>query len=415
MSGKLPLLVIGGGIAGMTAAIEAAEAGAEVVLVESLPYLGGRVVRNHLYFPKLCPPLCGLEINLQRLTRNERIRVFTSTRIVGAERTGSKWAVELETAPQWINEKCTACGECAKVCTTEVSDPFNLEMNKVKAVRLPHPAAWPHRYVLDSDACTPDELQAIAEACPVGAVDLDASASRHTIEAGAIIVATGWQPYSPSRLDNLGAGNIADVITNVQMERMAAEDGPTGGRIQRISDARQPRKVAFVQCAGSRDVNHLPYCSGVCCLASLKQALYVKEQIPDCQVDIFYIDRRALGRNEDVLRRVEGLEGVRLIKGKAGKIQSDGNEIVLRLEDVESGRMLEARADLVVLATGMVPNLASEKLPIPVAVDEDGFAVDDPQQAIFAAGVARRPEEVAATTRDATGAAAKAMAAMRRA
>ena len=411
-----PLLVLGAGIAGITAALEAAEAGGEVLLVEREPYLGGRVARNHLYFPKLCPPLCGLEINLQRLQRNPRIRVLTSTSLVAAERSGSGWRVVLESRPAWIRDNCTACGECARVCQTTVPDPFNLGMNQVKAVRLPHAAAWPHRYILDHDACSPEELEAIRRACPVDAVDLQAQPTRQELEVTAVIVATGWQPYSPARLDNLGAGQLPDVISNVQMERMAAPGGPTDGHIKRLSDGQPPQRVAFVQCAGSRDVTHLPYCSGVCCLASLKQALYVKEQLPDCQVDIYYIDRRALGRNEDVLTRVEATEGVRLVKGKVGEIKpaADG-KLSLRLEDVEAGRLVDASADLVVLATGMVPNLAVDGLPLEIPLDDDGFARDDESARIFAAGVARRPEEVAASTRDATGAAAKALVAARRA
>jgi quinone-modifying oxidoreductase subunit QmoA len=169
-----------------------------------------------------------------------------------------------------------------------------------------------------------------------------------------------------------------------------------------------------VQCAGSRDVNHLPYCSAVCCLASLKQATYVKEQIPDAEVTMYYIDRRAPGRNEDVLTKVAATEGVKLVKGKVGKIEECAGGLKLRLEDVEAGRILDAFADLVVLATGMVSSLKGEKPPFEVGMDDDGFGLDNPGASLFIAGVARRPEDVAASVRDATGAAAKAMVAARR-
>jgi quinone-modifying oxidoreductase subunit QmoA len=174
--------------------------------------------------------------------------------------------------------------------------------------------------------------------------------------------------------------------------------------------------VAFVQCAGSRDVKHLPYCSSVCCLASLKQALYVREQLSETEVNVYYIDRRTPGRNEEMLTRVAGTSGVKLIKGKVGKVERDGDGgLTLRLEDVASGRLISAGADLVVLATGMVPNLSADGLPFPVTRDEDGFCLDSPESSLCIAGVARRPEDVAASVRDATGAAAKAFVAGRRA
>ncbi len=410
-----PVLVLGAGIAGITTALETAEIGAEVVLVEREPFIGGRVSRLHLYFPKMCPPPCGLEINVQRLERQPRLRVLASTRLVAAERQARGWKVELETAPQWIDASCTCCGECTKACTSKVPDPFNLDLAQAPAVRLPHPGAWPRRYILDREACTPEELERIRQSCPVGAVKLDARPVRQTLEVSAIVLATGWQPYPLERLTELGGGKLADVVSNVQLERLCSPTGPSAGKILRFSDGQPPATVAFVQCAGSRDVNHLPYCSGVCCLASLKQALYIKEQLPQCEVSIFYIDRRTPGRNEDMLQKVAAQQGVRLIKGKVGRIEQREGKLLLHAEDVEAGRLLEQPADMVVLATGMMPNLAADKLPLPLRLDDDGFGLEDPAAALFVAGVARRPEDVAASVRDSTGAAGKALAAGRRA
>jgi len=413
---QLPLLVVGAGIAGVTAALEAAEAGAEVVLVEKETYIGGRVLRNHQYFPKMCPPSCGMEINVRRLERNPRVRVLTSTQVTAAERTGAGWSVTLTTAPAYVNDRCTACGDCVKMCTTQVPDPFNLDMKQVPAIRLPHLNAWPKRFVFDRGAVGDEEAKAIAEACQYGAVDLDARETTETLEVGAAVVATGWQPYPIERLADLGGGVCEDVIANVQLERMASPDGPTGGKILRPSDGEAPKRVAFVQCAGSRDVNHLPYCSGVCCLASMKQALYVHEQLPEAEVTIYFIDRRAPGRNEDVLLKVAEVEGVALVKGKVGKIEEAGGSLKLKLEDVDAGVIVEADADLVVLATGMVPSAAEADVPVLTAKDDDGFALDDLDARVVAAGVARRPEDVASSVRDATGAVARAwVAAGRRA
>jgi quinone-modifying oxidoreductase subunit QmoA len=409
-----PLLVVGAGIAGVSAALEAAEAGQEVVLLERGPAIGGRVVRNLHYFPKLCPPTCGMEINIRRLERSPRVRVVTGAQVTAATRSGDGWSVTLTHAPRYVNSRCTACDECSKVCPAKVPDPHNLDMLQVPAIRLPHPDAWPRIYTLDRNAC-PAGCTKCVEACRFSAINLDAIEQTEELQVSAVILATGWQPYPLSKLEELGGGKIPDVISNVQMERLASPTGPTGGKIQKPSDAQPPRKVAFVQCAGSRDVKHLPYCSAVCCLASLKQAIYVREQLPESEVTIYYIDRRAPGRNEDLLTRVAGMDGVKLTKGKVGKIEKGSAGLTLRVEDVESGKLTDAAADLVVLATGMMSSLKDAGAPFDIKMDDDGFGLDDPQARLFVAGVARRPEDVAASVRDATGAAAKAIASGRRA
>jgi quinone-modifying oxidoreductase subunit QmoA len=406
---RRPLLVVGAGIAGVTAALEAAEAGRDVVLVEKEPSIGGRVLRLHHYFPKLCPPSCGMEINTRRLERNPRIRVLTGATVTSAtQQDGGPITVTVVLAPRIVNDRCTACGDCAAACPVQVPDPFNFGMNEVPAVRLPHPNAWPRRYSIDREAC-PADCHACQDACRVGAIDLAAESIEETLEVDAVVVATGWRPYPIEKLPELGGGQLPDVIANVQMERLTAPSGPTGGKILRPSDNQPPKRIAFVQCAGSRDVNHLPYCSAVCCLASLKQALYVKEQLPETEVTIYYIDRRTPGRNEDMLTRVAAMEGVRLVKGKVAKVSAGDGDLLLRVEDTEAGTLGEARADLVVLATGMVPNLADNALPFAMRYDEDGFVTGKGR--FVATGVARRPEDVAASVRDATGAAARMMVA----
>lgn len=404
---SLPVLVVGAGIAGISAALESAEAGREVVLVESEPTIGGRVVRSYHYFPKMCPPTCGMELNTRRLERNPQIRVLTGTTLAKAARDDGVWKVSLSRAPAYVNQRCTACGDCSPVCPAKVADPMNMGMCEVPAIRLPYPSAWPHRFTLDREACA-EGCQACVEACTYDAIDLQARGVEEETEFSAIIVATGWRPYPLERLPELGGGLFRDVIANVQMERLASSWGPTGGKILRPSSGEPPKRVAFVQCAGSRDVNHLPYCSDVCCLVSLKQALYVKEQLPEAEVTMYYIDRRTPGRNEELLTRMAATEGVRLVKGKVGKVEENGGGLVLKVEDVEAGSLQEAQADLVVLATGMVPNLGGENLPMTLELDEDRFGRDDLPAGITVAGVARRPQDVASSVRDATGAAARA-------
>ncbi len=407
-----PLLVVGAGIAGVTTALEAAEAGQAVVLVEREPSVGGRVLKNHQYFPKLCPPSCGMEINTRRLSKSPLVRVLTRTQLTSAERSGAGWRVTLRTSAEHVTGACTACGDCSKACPATVADPFNLGLGKVPAIRIPHVDAWPRRYAMDREAC-PAGCRACADACKVpGAIDLDAKDRDEQIEVSAIVVATGWAPYPIEKLTELGGGVMPNVVANVHLERLAAPAGPTGGKILRPSDGAPPKRVAFVQCAGSRDVKHLPYCSAVCCMASTKQAMYVKEQLPDAEVTVYYIDRRTPGRNESMLPKAEAA-GVKFVKGKVGKVsQGQNGALVLHFEDVDARRITSAEADLVVLATGMVPR-GNVELPLPLLRDGDGFALDDRAAKVFAAGVARRPEDVATSVRDATGAAAKALCAAR--
>jgi len=299
-----PILVIGGGISGVTSAVEAAEAGAKVVLVEKNPYLGGRVAQLHQYFPKLCPPSCGLEINFKRIKFNPDITFYTDARVTSVSGAKGNFDVTITRNPRYVNEKCTTCGECEKMCTTEVPSRFNYGLNKVKALSLPHEMAYPNRYWFDSEAAPMDELKKCVAACKYGAINPDAQPETVTVNVGAIVMATGWKPYDMANLDLLGAGKLPNVISNVQMERLAAENGPTKGKIVRPADNRELQSIAFVQCAGSRDESHLKQCSSVCCLASLKQATYVRAQYPDIPIYMFYIDVRANGRYEDFYQMV---------------------------------------------------------------------------------------------------------------
>lgn len=403
-----PILVIGGGMAGMTAAIEAAEAGARVVLVEKEASLGGRVARTNLYFPKLCPPGCGLEINFRRIKNNPRIEVLTLASVESLSGAPGDYEVKVKLAPRYVTSACTACGECARVCPAERSDEFNLGLARTKAAYLPHAMAYPAYYVIDRAAC-PDGCTACKEACRYNAIELDQREEQRTYRASAVIAATGWSPYDAAQIENLGYGRLKNVVTNVILERLAAPSGPTGGRILRPSDGKPPESVVFIQCAGSRDENHLPYCSAVCCAASLKQATYVRSLYPEARITIFYIDIRTPGRLEDFYRQAAA-GGIELIKGKAAKIEEDAatGDLVVTAEDVMNGTRTAARASLVVLATGIVPN--TDGLPAEFARDEFRFAVNPPGlKGLYAAGCVHRPEEVSATVQDATAAALKAL------
>jgi quinone-modifying oxidoreductase subunit QmoA len=406
------ILVVGGGISGLTTALEAAEVGYEVFLVEKNPYLGGRVAQLNQYFPKLCPPTCGLEINFRRLKDNPRIKVLTLAEVTKIAGKPGSYDISIRLNPRYVNEKCTACGDCAAACQSEIDSAFDFGMKKIKGAYLPFDMAFPARYVLAPEIIGTPDASRCKEACRYDAIDLDMPPKTLDLTVGAVVFATGWQPYDAKKIDNLGFGRIPNIITNMMMERLAAPNGPTQGKILRPSDQKAPASVAFVQCAGSRDENHLPYCSYICCMASLKQALYVREQYPDTEITIFYIDIRSPGdRYEKFYKQVKGDGKVTFVKGKVAAVQEAANgQVTVTAENAVTGEKMSQTVDLVVLATGMQPSAAVAKLPADLKYTEDGFIINDFQAGgIFAAGCANKPADVVSSNQNATGMALKAI------
>ena len=407
------IMVVGGGIAGLTTAIEAAEVGYEVFLVEKNPYLGGRVAQLNQYFPKLCPPTCGLEINFRRIKDNPRIKVFTLAEVEKVTGASGDYTVSLKINPRYVNENCTCCGDCAEACQTEVSDEFNFGMCKTKGAYLPFEMAFPAKFVISPQIIGTDDATKVKAACKYDAVDLEMQAKTVDLTVGAVVWATGWEPYDAHRIDNLGFGQYDNIVTNMMLERLASKSGPTQGKIIRPSDDKAPESVAFVQCAGSRDENHLPYCSYICCMASLKHATYIREQYPDTKVYIFYIDIRSPGdRYEKFYNKIKEDPNVILIKGKVAEVSEDPatKNITVVAENAVTGEKIHQTVEMVVLATGMQPTAANTKLPADLEVNEDGFFINDFQKGgVFATGCAIKPADVISSNQNATGMALKAI------
>jgi quinone-modifying oxidoreductase, subunit QmoA len=404
-------IVVGGGIAGITTAIETAEIGKKVILVEREASIGGRVAAMNQYFPKLCPPSCGIEINLKRIRPNSFIRVLTLADVGKISGGPGEYEVQITLRPRYVNDKCTNCGDCEKVCEIERTDDFNYGLNNSKAIYLPHLNAYPPRYVVDPQFASDERMKKCVEACKYDAIELDMRPRTITAKVGAIVWATGWRPYDATKIDNLGFGKFKNVVTNVIMERIASVSGPTGGKILRPSDNNEIKSIGFVQCAGSRDENHLPYCSAICCLASMKQATYVRSQYPDAEVHMFYIDVRSPGRMEDFYTKVQEDEKFHFHRGKVAKIEenpANGN-LILHAENTLTGELTKTEVEMAVLATGMVPNTADAKPPLETPIDDFGFIVSNSGKGVIGAGVAVRPLDVASTIQDATGAALKAV------
>jgi quinone-modifying oxidoreductase subunit QmoA len=314
--------------------------------------------------------------------------------------------------PRYVTGKQPLDDSLPERLTSERDDDLNYGLGKTKALYLPHEMAYPPLYMLEREALSEADVKTIAEAEPSGAIDLDMPEEEIEVEVGAVIAATGWKPYDATKIDNLGYGKFKNVITNVIMERLASSSGPTAGKIIRPSDGKEAQNVAFVQCAGSRDENHLPYCSAVCCMASLKQARYLREKNENSKATLFYIDLRTVGRLEKFYYDMLDDENVSYIKGKVAEINEDPDrgDLILDVEDTVARENFHPRFDMVVLATGMVPNTADVKIPFQLNYDEYGFidgSADVP--GIYAAGCVKHPCDVSKSTKDATAAALKAI------
>lgn len=404
------ILVVGGGISGMTAALEAAETGKQVVLVEKRPYLGGRVSQLYKYFPKLCHPTCGLEINQRRAKMNPNLTIITMAEVTGIDGDAGNYTAKVKLSPRYVNENCTACGDCGKVVEAEFDDEYNYGLSKRKGAYLPHVMAHPMQYVLDPQIIDTDDGQKAKDACKYNAIDLDDAEKEVAFPCGAVIWATGWKPYDAAKIQPYGYDRYENVITSVEFERLADPKGPTGGKLVRPSDGKEAKSVAFIQCAGSRDRNHLMHCSRICCMASLKQTHYVTDAYDDADVSIYYIDIRAIDRFEDFYAKVKAKDNVKFIKSKVASITQNDGSPVLNGVDVEGYNRYANEHDLVVLAIGMEPSVDKDSFPVAIEINREGFIeASESNGGVFAAGSASDALDVNRAVQHATGAALKAV------
>ena len=403
------ILVVGGGISGATAAIEAAECGKQVILVEKNPSIGGRVSQLYKYFPKLCFPSCGMEINLRRMKANRNLTILTLTEVAAVSGEAGNYSVTLKTRPRYVNANCTACGACEQAVEAEFDDEYNYGMKTRKGAYLPFNMAHPQRYVLDPRIIGTPDADKAKEACKYDAIALDMQESETTLTVGAIVWATGWQPYDADKIQPYGHDRYANVVSSVEFERMLDPFGPTGGKIVRPSDGQEAKNVAFIQCAGSRDRNHLRHCSRICCMATLKQTTYLREKFADdFKASVYYIDIRAIDRIDDFYRNVQADPNVSFIKSKVASITEDketGNP-VLHGVDTEGYQRYDNPHELVVLAVGMEPSVPRDAFPVEVRLNESGFIeTNGAGGGVFAAGCSEDALDVNRAVQSATASA----------
>jgi heterodisulfide reductase subunit A len=426
-------LVIGGGIAGIQAALDVANSGYEVVLVERLPSIGGHMAQLSETFPTLDCSQCIMTPRTVEVGHHEKIRLLTYSEVVDVSGEVGDFAVRIRRKAPYVNwDLCTGCGACQEKCPWKAPADFDRGVGVRKAIYTLSPQAVPNKPVINPDVCVRLKSLAAGEkpkcgvcdkVCPTKAIRFDQAETMVEEHVGAIVVATGFDLFPAARLPEYGGGRIPDVIDALAFERLLAASGPTGGKVQRPSDGKQPAQVVFVQCSGSRDPEHaLPYCSKICCMYSAKQAILYRHRVHHGQPYVFYIDVRAGGKGYDeFINRAQEDEGVVYLRGKVSKIFREGDKVMVWGSDTLSGRKVEVAADLVVLSLGAVPSAGSDDMQALLGLpgDESGFyapaegelePVSTARPGLFVAGCASGPKDIPETVAQASGAAAKVLA-----
>ncbi|WP_202318363.1 CoB-CoM heterodisulfide reductase HdrA2 [Archaeoglobus neptunius] len=395
--------VIGGGVAGIEAALTLADSGIKVYLIEKNPTIGGHMATLNEVFPTNDCSICILAPKMSDVWNHENIEVITNAEIEELNGTVGNFRLKVLKHPRYVDEsKCKGCiDDCSSVCPVEVPNEFDYGVGVRKAIYIPIPQSTPLYAAIDWDHCIGCRL--CEKACQPEAIDFNQQPEVLELKVGAIIVATGYRVFDARRKTEYGYGRFENVITTIELERLLSASGPTMGKLLRPSDSTVPKKIAFIQCVGSRDERSNRYCSRVCCMVSLKNAYAIKERYHDAEITIFYIDIRAFGRMyEEFYRRVQE-SGIRFIRGKVGEIyEAENGNLVLSYESTLEGEIREEEFDLVVLSIGIEGNrdLATK---LGLGVGEDGFfEVAHPKlrpaetnvKGIFLAGCASGPRDI---------------------
>jgi heterodisulfide reductase subunit A len=419
-------LVVGGGISGIQSALDLANSGYEVVLVERSPSIGGHMIQLSETFPTLDCSQCILTPKMVEVSKHPRITLMTYSEVQDISGYVGNFKVKILRKPTYVDaSKCTLCDECTKVCPIVVPNEFDLGLTGRRAIYIPFPQAIPASYTLDDKNCPalfPIACGKCYHVCKPRAIDYDMKPRLDEIEVGTIIVATGYDLYDKENMAEYGLGKYADVLDGLQFERLCSASGPTQGKILRPSDHKEPKEVVFIQCSGSRDPeNHCAYCSKICCMYTAKHAMLYKHHVHDGQAYIFYIDIRSGGKNyEEFVQRAVEEDEVLYLRGKVSKVFQEGDKLKVWGVDTLTGKKIEIDADMVVLAMAMRPSAGARELAkkLKLSLDKDGFLaeahpklrpVESVTSGMFLAGAAQAPKDIPEAVAQASGAAAKAI------
>lgn len=414
------VLVIGGGIAGITAALNLADLGHRVYLVEREPSIGGHMAMLDKVFPTRDCSICILAPLMVEVSRHPNIQLITYAEVTKVSGWIGNFEVEITKYPRFVKEsECTGCGICAEYCPVEVPNEFDQNLGTRKAVYIPFPQAVPLIYTIDPEHCI--GCRTCEAVCDREAIDLSQREEKINVRVGAILIATGYDTFDPSEKRNLGYGLFQNVVTALELERLLSPSGPSMGEVVRPSDGKTPKRIVFIQCVGSRDESvGRTYCSRVCCTYAVKQALELRDRIPDAEIYVFYQDMRTFGKGFEESYREAIRSRVRFIRGLVSKVVEDPKtkNLVVMAEDTLLGTPVEIEADLVVLSVGMVPSKGTERLlfVLNVPTSEDGFVmeahpklrpVETQVPGIYVAGCAQGPKDIQDTVAQASAAASK--------
>jgi heterodisulfide reductase subunit A len=410
------VLVIGGGVGGSEAALDLARSGHKVYLVDESLSLGGTMAKLDKTFPTLDCSICILGPKLVEVATHPNIELLTYAQVEKISGEPGNFAVEVTLKPRYVDmSKCVGCGSCAEVCPVIVASRWNLGMKPRKCIRVIFAQAVPLRATIEREYCI--DCRQCAKACGRQAIDLDDTPRTRHLRVGAVVLATGAAPFDPGLKSEYGYGRLPQVLTNLEFERLVCASGPTEGQL--MTPAGSPvHKLAFIQCVGSRDRRFLPYCSGYCCTASIKEAMLALEHDPEVEVTIFYNDIRTSGKGFEELYLRAQAAGIRFVKALPGRITPDArSRAVIAYESLETGRQERLTVDLVVLAVG----LEGAKTPPPfldqsLEQDDQGFfkarhpimhPVESSRPGVFLAGTCLGPRDIAETVCQASGAAGR--------
>jgi heterodisulfide reductase subunit A len=417
-------LVLGGGISGLKAALDIADSGYEVLLVEREPSLGGRATQLSRTFPDFEAAEDIILPMMNEVSDHPRIKLMTYSELEEVSGHVGQFDVKVRKKARYIDpEKCTACGLCIQECPVEVPSEFDTGLGKRKAVYVSFPRAVPATPVIDAEACLflqEGECQACKSVCEPGAVDFDQKDTIVETEVGAIVLATGYDLYPKEKVAEYGYGEYPDVISGLEFERLNSPSGPTKGEIRRPSDGKVPEEVVFIQCVGSRDQEKgVPYCSRICCMYTAKQAMLFKQKVPRGQAYVFYMDVRSGGKGfEEFVQRCQEENRTLYLRGRVSRVFPYNGKTIVWGADTLTGKKIEIAADMVVLATAIVPRSDSKELAkkLRIATDEYGFLseahiklrpVESQTAGIFLAGCAHSPKDITDSVSQAGCAASK--------
>ena len=421
-------LVIGGGIAGIQTALDIADAGFPVDIVETKPTIGGKMAQLDKTFPTLDCAACILTPKMVDVAQHEKIRIFSYSEVTEVGGFVGNFDVTIKKRARYVKEDlCTGCGACTEKCPQKkVPNEFNMGMDNRRAIYIPFAQAVPKVATIDPDYCTmlkTGKCGVCSKVCTAKAIDYQAKDEYITEKYGAIVVATGFNPISMDKFDEYAYSQSKDVITSLELERLMNAAGPTGGTLLRPSDNEHPHTIVLVQCVGSRCAacaeKGKEYCSKICCMYTAKHAMLIRDKYPDTEVYVFYIDVRTPGKNfDEFYRRAVEEYGVHYIKGMVGKVSPEGKKLHVQASDLIAGKQLHIDADLVVLAAAIEPDKSARPLAtmLTASMDTNDFfteahpklrPVESPTAGVFLSGACQGPKDIPETVSQAGAAASK--------